>query len=148
MGDTPLFSQTIGGILSALTPTPWQIQQTTYDRFGSLLSPRLFQTTSLIILDLFRTYPTGLRAEGVAVAETLARFQLKALIVSPLALGVNPQVTSYWVLSSGISLPDCVRNLLREERDPELVPPERIKEPLQDFLRAPEGHSSPRPITP
>lgn len=58
MGDTPLFSQTIGGILSALTPTPWQIQQTTYDRFGSLLSPRLFQTTSLIILDLFRTYPT------------------------------------------------------------------------------------------
>ena len=148
MGDTPLFSQTIGGILSALTPTPWQTQQTTYDRFGSLLSPRLFQTTSLIILDLFRTYPTKLRAEGVPVAETLARFQFKALIVSPLALGVNPQVSSYWDLSSGISLPDCVRNLLREDRDTELVLPERIKEPLQAFLRAPEGHSSPRPITP
>jgi len=148
VGDTPLFSQAIAGILSNLTPTPWQIQQTTYDRFSSLLSPRLLQATNLIIVDLWRTYPTGLRAEGVAVAETLARFQLKALIVSPLALGVSPPVSSYWDLSSGISLPDCVRNLLREDRAPELLLPQRIKEPLQAFLRAPEGHSSPRPITP
>ncbi len=127
LGDTSLFSQAISGILSNLTPTPWQIQQTTYDRFSYLLSPRFLQATNLIIVDLWRTYPTGLRAEGVAVAETLARFQLKALIVSPLALGVNPQVNSYWDLSSRISLPDCVRNLLREERDPELVLPEKIK---------------------
>ena len=36
VGDTPLFSQAIAGILSNLTPTPWQIQQTTYNRFSSL----------------------------------------------------------------------------------------------------------------
>jgi len=147
VGDTLLFSQTVGRILSAQTPTPWLIQQTTYDRFGSLLSPRLFQATSLIILDLWRTYPTGLRAEGLAVAETLARLQLKALIVSPLALGVSPPVSSYWDLSSGIALLDCIRNLLREDQAPELVLPERIKQPLQAFLRAPEGHSSPKPIS-
>ena len=56
-------------------------------------------------------------------------------------------IQSYWDLFSGISLPDCVRNLLRKDRAPELVLPARIKEPLQAFMRAPEGHSSPRPIT-
>lgn len=147
VGDTPLFSQAIAGILSNLTPTPWQIQQTTYDRFSSLLSPRLLQATNLIIVDLWRTYPTGLRAEGVAVAEALARFQLNALIVSPLALSLNPPVSSYWDLASGISLPDCVCNLLREDRAPELLIPERIKQPLQAFLRAPEGHASSKHIS-
>ena len=141
VGDSPLFSQTIGGILSAQPPTAWQIQQTNYDRFGTLLSPCMLQSTSLIIVDLWRTYPTGLRAEGVAVAEALARFQLNALIVSPLALSLNPPVSSYWDLASGISLPDCVRNLLREDRAPDLMLPQRIKQPLQAFLRAPEGHS-------
>ena len=89
VGDTALFGQTISQLLSTRTPASWSIRQTTYDRFASLLSPRLLRNTDLAILDLWRRYPSGLRAEGIAVAETLARLRLKALVVSPLALAVK-----------------------------------------------------------
>jgi hypothetical protein len=141
VGDTPLFNQTISRLLSVRTPASWSLRQTTYDRFSSLLSPRLLQDNDLAVLELWRRYPGGLRAEGLAVAETLARLQLRALVVSPLAFALNPPVAGYWDLATEVSLPDRIEALLRSDRLPSQALPEEIKQPLAAFLQAPDGHS-------
>lgn len=141
VGDTPLFNQTISRLLSARTSASWSIRQTTYDRFSSLLSPRLLQDNDLVVLELWRRYPGGLRAEGLAVAKTMARLQLRALVVSPLALALNPPVAGYWDLATEVSLPDRIDALLRSDQLPSQVLPEEIKQPLAAFLQAPDGHS-------
>jgi hypothetical protein len=129
VGDTPLFGQTISRLLSARTPASWSLRQ------------RLLQDNDLAVLELWRRYPGGLRAEGLAVAETLARLQLRALVVSPLALALNPPVAGYWDLATEVSLPDRIDALLRSDQLPSQVLPEEIKQPLATFLQAPDGHS-------
>jgi hypothetical protein len=145
VGDTPLFDQTISRLLSARTLASWSIRQTTYDRFSALLSPRLLQDNDLAVLELWRRYPGGLRAEGLAVAETLARLQLRALVVSPLALALKQPVAGYWDLATEVSLPDRIEALLRSDQLPAQVLPEEIKQPLAAFLKAPDGHFHSRP---
>jgi hypothetical protein len=141
VGDTPLFNQTISCLLSNRTSASWSIRQTTYDRFPALLSPRLLHDNDLAVLELWRRYPGGLRAEGLAVAETLARLQLRALVVSPLAVALNPPVAGYWDLATEVSLPDRIEALLRSDQLPAQVLPEEIKQTLAAFLQAPDGHS-------
>ena len=143
VGDTPLFCQTIAAILSAAAEPSWAIRQTTYARFASILSPRLLQDTDLTVLDLWRRYPSGLRAEGLAVAETLARLGGKALVVSPLALPVRPEDSSYWDLASGVCLPERIRQLLLDTL-PAPGLPDHIKQALAPFQQAPDGHAEAR----
>jgi hypothetical protein len=122
VGDTPLFNQTISCLLSNRTSASWSIRQTTYDRFPALLSPRLLHDNDLAVLELWRRYPGGLRAEG-------------------LALALNPPVAGYWDLATEVSLPDRIKALLRSDQLPAQVLPEEIKQPLAAFLQAPDGHS-------
>lgn len=83
-----------------------------------MLSPRLLGGTDLFVLELWRTYPTRLRAEGLAVAEELIRQRARPLVVSPLALGGESGVPWYWDLESEDSLEAPCGGLLR-------MPPKR-----------------------
>ena len=49
----------------------WALRAMTYENLRALLTPRVMRSTNLFVLDLFRSYSTGLRAEGMAVAQAL-----------------------------------------------------------------------------
>jgi hypothetical protein len=73
VGDTLAFGGVIRKIMENALKSSVAIRHTTYDRFRGMLTPRLIKTTQLFILELWRTYSTGLRAEGLAVAEQFMR---------------------------------------------------------------------------
>ena len=89
VGDSQAFGRTISAIRSDEAGDRWRIRHVTYEGFRGLLSERLLRETDLFVLDLWRTYPTGLRAEGGAVAEELAKQRCRSLIVSPLCLKLD-----------------------------------------------------------
>lgn len=68
------------------------------------LTSDLIAQTDLFVLELFRQYPGGLRAEGVALAEKLARRGKRSLIVSPLFLAQHLRCDCYWDVASKDSL--------------------------------------------
>lgn len=143
VGDTPHFGRVMAAILGNGTLGAARQRHTTYEGFRGMLSPRLLAGTDLFVLELWRTYPTGLRAEGVAVAEELIRQRARPLVVSPLALGNESGVPWYWDLGSEDSLEARCAGLLR-------MPPrrgiqgdassDRLKELLGAYLLKPQGH--------
>lgn len=140
VGDTPQFGRTISLILDDAPNQKWTIRHTTYEGFRGMLSPRLFQETDLFVLDLWRSYPTGIRAEGIAVADQLARQHAKSLVVSPLSIGQGEDTPAYWDIASSTSLIQHCDRLLRDKgRKPKAVP-ENLKNLLRNFLAAPAGH--------
>jgi hypothetical protein len=140
VGDTPQFGRTISLILDDAQNQKWTIRHTTYEGFRGMLSLRLFQETDLFVLDLWRTYPTGIRAEGIAVAEQLARQHAKSLVVSPLSIGRGQDAPGYWDMASSTSLIQHCDMLLRDKRRKPQALPENLKSVLRHFLEAPSGH--------
>jgi len=92
----------------------------------------------LFVLDLWRTYPTGLRAEGLAVAEELAKQRCRCLIVSPLSLKLERGPRGYWDMAPGNSLPQACRQVLAGRVGGEDF--SEIKQLLAGYLEKPEGH--------
>ena len=67
--DTAAFVRVIAAILENGGLEAARIRHTTYDGFRGMLSSHLLGSTDLFLLELWRTDPTGLRTEGLAVAE-------------------------------------------------------------------------------
>lgn len=101
IGDTRDFGRVIRVLLEPIAVQTGPVTETTYEDCRSLLTQRVLQVTSLFVLELWRSYTTGWRAEGVAVAEQLMRIGAAPLIVSPLSLGEKLRVSCYWDLASG-----------------------------------------------
>lgn len=142
VGDDLCFGKTVSHILTTPTSTHWSIRYSTYSDFPAVLNAQFLQVTDLILLDLWRTYPTGLRAEGVAVAEKLIQLGLKTLIVSPLALDVSHGTLGYWDMGSQTSLLACCQQLLlHHSNNPPPLSPE-VKQIVEPFLALPEVHHS------
>ena len=110
VGDTMAFGTMLAAILKGSELAPVRLRHTTYESFRSMLSPRMIRGTDLFILELWRTYPTGLRAEGVAVAEELIRHRARPLVVSPLSFGSDANLSWYWDVACGDSLSDRCRH--------------------------------------
>lgn len=143
VGDTPHFGRVVAAILGNGALGPARQRHTTYEGFRGMLSPRLLGSTDLFVLELWRTYPTGLRAEGLAVAEELIRQRARPLVASPLALGSESGVPWYWDLASEDTLEARCVGLLRG------TPKEwmhadgrsgRLKDLLGAYLLKPQGH--------
>lgn len=139
VGDTPQFGRTISLILEPQNQK-WSIRHTTYEGFRGMLSPRLFQETDLFVLDLWRTYPTGIRAEGIAVAEQLARQHAKSLVVSPLSIGRGEGTPGYWDIGSQHSLTQSCLLTMKEGSRSSAVLSRAVKERFSRFLTVPTGH--------
>ncbi len=147
VGDTPQFGRMISLILDDAQGQKWSIRHTTYEGFRGMLSSRLFQETDLFVLDLWRSYPTGIRAEGVAVAEQLAKQHAKSLIVSPLSIGSEVDMPGYWDMASSTSMTQRCDALLRDKgRKPQSLS-EILKNVLGPYLAAPSGHEGDSDVT-
>jgi hypothetical protein len=81
--DHPELAEAIGRYLSHTIALEYVPVAYTYDD-GISDSDIAFRKTALFIFDLFRTYPEGRRAEGIAAARACIRAGKPALIVSVL----------------------------------------------------------------
>lgn len=145
VGDTHHFGRVVAAILGSGALAASRQRNTTFEGFRGMLSPRLLGSTDLFVLELWRTYPTGLRAEGLAVAEELIRQRVRPLVVSPMALGNESSVLWYWDLASPDSLADRCERLLRGGwagfgKNMESVA--KLKNLLGPYLLKPQGHES------
>jgi hypothetical protein len=111
-----------------------------YSECPVYLSLERIRDTRLFILDLFRTYPGGMRAEGVALALQLVRLKKQFLVVSPLSLGRRVNIETYWDLDSEESLVDRILRLARSQDAPGDLP-RRTVDIFGPLLRVPPQHS-------
>jgi len=99
-------------------PAP-DVRRLTYRECNAVLSPAFIEDADLCILDLFRTYPGGRRAEGVALGEWIARRDRPVLIISPLAIAETIDCHCYWDVSHAEELGLRIARLLARHYEPE-----------------------------
>ncbi|MDR3089132.1 MAG: hypothetical protein LBU39_04865 [Desulfobulbaceae bacterium] len=137
IGDSPIFGRALRLSLEAHGRTP--IRDATYETL--VLTPAVFAETALFVIELWRKYPTGLRAEGLAVAEELRRCGTAALVVSSLSLGNGIYGAWYWDIASPDSMAERCQSLLRahwqENMESDFA---ALKKLLGAYMGKPSGH--------
>ena len=113
------------------------VKASTYMKTPGILSTRLTDT-DILILGLFRQYPGGLRAEGVALAALLTPRGKKVLVVSPLHIPRLANNPAYWDTASATTLSWRLSHLADcSSQRAALVEMQRIFDPT---LRIPPQH--------
>ncbi len=87
IGDRPAFGRVVSHLLAIDVPD-WDIRYATYEQSRALWGQDVLRKTSLFVLELFRRYPSGLRAEGIGVARKLMEEGRRFLIISPIGISV------------------------------------------------------------
>ena len=82
----------------------------TYFESLMFLTPERVEDTDLFVLELFRHYRGGLRAEGVVLAQRLGRRGKRTLVISPLSLGRQKICRGYWDVASSDTLADRLQD--------------------------------------
>ncbi|MCC7336423.1 MAG: hypothetical protein IT422_15140 [Pirellulaceae bacterium] len=100
-------------VLTACTVDSF-VRHTTWESAMAIWTPRLFQLTDLFILEMFRQYDTGFRAEGLATAALIAEHGAMPLVVSPFEMTeqVGGPRGFIWDACQSDSLADRVLKLL------------------------------------
>ena len=145
VGDTLAFGRVIQAVIESGIRTHTIVHHTTYEGFRAILTPRLIKYTGLFILDLWRTYSTGLRAEGLAVAEELLRQHALSLVVSSLSCAVEGDMPFYWDLASTQDITTRCEHLLQGNLRQASKGAEslgRLKYFLCEYLAKPSGHDT------
>jgi len=148
VGDSPAFGRAMRAVIQGGLTGKASVRHTTYDSLRGILTPKLIRNTDLFVLELWRTYSTGLRAEGLVVWEELRRQHALSLIVSPLAVGSETDTPFYWDLASENDLEERCRRLLGGGfRVPSMGSAEqkKLKSLLRDYLAKPAGHDAGAP---
>jgi len=143
IGDTRAFGSVIRALLEPIAVQTGPVTETTYEDCRGVLTSRMLRETALFVLELWRSYGTGWRAEGVAVAEQLMRIGAAPLIVSPLSLGGKLDASCYWDLASRDDLAERIATALQAGVSRSLSPYEEIesvKRIFREHLAKPVGH--------
>lgn len=73
--------------------------------------PRLLDECGYFVLELFRNYPGGLRAEGVALGSNLAQRGKRAIVFSPLCIEGRISSPCYWDTADARSPREALKDL-------------------------------------
>ncbi len=84
----------------------------TYFESLTFLTPERVADTDLFVLELFRHYQGGLRAEGMVLAQRLVRRGKRTLVISPLSLGRQKNCRGYWDVASSDTLAERLQELI------------------------------------
>jgi hypothetical protein len=112
----------------------------TYENHALFLSRELLEHSSLILLELFRRYPSGIRAEGAVVAEKLAERGARFLIFSFESRGNDIDIPAYWDLACTESLRDRILRCVGRNIDFR-AHARSLKREFEPWLPVPAGHS-------
>lgn len=136
--DTSAVAGALGRLISHVLGDSYQAYFLTYNNAPALLSRELLLNNDLCVLDLFRTYEAGRRAEGIAVAERLITRGIRCLIIAPGGSWM-PASRMIWEPSSCDTLPARIASVL--DLDPpsvsELAP---LNKRFARYLPIPEQH--------
>lgn len=141
LGDRPEFGSVVSKLLKEPFPSA-HISFATYDVGKGMMTSRRLAGTNLFILDLWRQYTCGLRAEGIATAKILQRRQVAHLIISPLAFSKLSPLPNYWDLASALSLPEKVQNLLMTKQAIAHNSFKLLEQHFHAYLNVPTGHDN------
>jgi hypothetical protein len=111
MTDGESLSQALTRTARLVAGSDTQVYSITYAESPALLTLERVEKTEFFILELFRRYPGGQRAEGVVLAERW-RYRKPFLIVSPLHLAHQIQCPGYWDTAAKDSLVERIRHIL------------------------------------
>jgi len=92
-----------------------RVTSITYKESIALLTPQQFRESDLVVLELFRDYPGGQRAEGVTLAERWLH-KTPFLVVSPLFLANRIRCPGYWDVAAEDSIVERIRQNLGNPR--------------------------------
>jgi hypothetical protein len=141
IGNTPAFGRVTAMAVKSHRLQQVNLRHCVFADLGSILTPGLIRGTELFIVELWRVYRTGLRAEGLAVAEELLRQGATPLIVSPLSIGEDAQTLYYWDLSSPDRIGERCANLLQRGGSGKDRQGLKLLRTLLDaYYEAPAGH--------
>ncbi len=111
----------------------------TYRDKSARLSGALYQQVDLFILEMFRSYDSGLRAEAIPVAQVLWKNGKKAVIVSGSAKGEQIDSPIYWDLGSRVSLLEVIKGVVDQMIDVEKEL-RKLKEVFKEYCFTPSHH--------
>lgn len=109
----------------------------TYARIPSELAARI-PITDAFILGLFRQYPGGLRAEGVALAGILIPRGKRVLVISPLHIPALVDNPAYWDTASKKPLRERIRDIVEAPAQKTVLAP--LQKCLNPLLDIPKQH--------
>nr|VFJ45720.1 MAG: hypothetical protein BECKDK2373C_GA0170839_101243 [Candidatus Kentron sp. DK] len=136
--DSEALGLSLTRVLRATMGRDTSIVSITYAESPALLTPRRIEEANLLVLDLFREYPGGIRAEGVVLAERWM-YRKPFLIVSPLYISQQLRCPGYWDIEAEDSLVDRVQHTLRFPREC-TEGFEHVKKRFGRFLALPPQH--------
>lgn len=110
----------------------------TYQESIALLTPQRIRETGFFILDLFRDYPGGSRAEGVVLARRWMP-RTPCLIVSPLYLSRQIDCPGYWDVEANDTLPERISHILINPYLP-AQGLEKVEKCFSNYLKLPPQH--------
>ena len=108
----------------------------TYQDKSARLSGTLYQQADLFILEMFRSYDSGLRAEAIPAAQVLWKNGKKAVIVSGSAKGEQIDSPIYWDLGSRVSLLEVIKGVVDQMIDVEKEL-RKLKEVFKEYCFTP-----------
>ena len=111
----------------------------TYQNKSAQLSGALYQQADVFILEMFRSYDLGLRAEAIPVAENLWNNGKKAVIVCGSAKGENIRSSIYWDMGSRVSFCELLKGVTTQVIDCENEL-SKLKEIFKEYCFTPSHH--------
>ncbi|MCK5230154.1 MAG: hypothetical protein KAR13_07810 [Desulfobulbaceae bacterium] len=111
----------------------------TYRNKSAQLSGALYKQADLFIIEMFRTYDCGLRAEAIPVVENLWGNGKKAVIVCGSAKGENIRSSIYWDLGSRVSFSDMIKGVVTQEINVE-EELGKLKDVFKEYCFTPSHH--------
>ena len=110
--DSVELGLSIQRVLSKGLSTTAAVFSITYPESKVFLTPGRVEETSLFILELFRSYPGGLRAEALVLADRW-RKRKPSLVVSSLYLSRELRCVGYWDVAADDMLVSRVERIMR-----------------------------------
>ncbi len=110
----------------------------TFAECQTFLTTGRIEETDLFVLELFRSYPGGPRAEGLVFARRL-RHRARCLVMSALHLSKELKCLGYWDTAAEDTLGERARNVLNTSRNyPEGF--DRVEECFERLAKVPQQH--------
>jgi hypothetical protein len=137
--EEPNLRYLLGNLLRGWTKERVEVEEAGYDVRLPSVWQRWMNEADLFILGLDRRYDAGTRAEGVKVAEHLARCGKRVLVVGSEAVGDMLPACVYWDIGSTSTFLEAVSGVLRS-RISSPTDVERLVAYFGNRLEIPTGH--------
>jgi len=139
IGDRPEFGRVVSELIRQGEPE-WGVRHATYEQSRGIWGRTLLKENDLFVLELFKRYETGLRAEGIGVARKLLEAGTSFVIVAPFDFR-TAELLCFWAPESPRDFLDVCKDQIESSPYEQEVRLDLASTGLGRFLTVPTGHS-------